>query len=182
MNGFKVLGQANNGEEAVSLFKSLSEKPDIILMDHRMPIKNGIDATKEILSLDSNAKILFASADDSVKGEALSIGAIGFTTKPFSITELIEDMEKFVNVTWDIFGAFRINDTYINTYPITGVGWIWGGKKASSIRSNERDPDNCDNLVYIVDDREKILTAGCTAYIEKLIDPESFTGELNKYL
>jgi len=99
LNRFKVLGQANNGEEAVSLFKSLSEKPDIILMDHRMPIKNGIDATKEILSLDSNAKILFASADDSVKGEALSIGAIGFTTKPFSIPELIEDMEKFLNET-----------------------------------------------------------------------------------
>jgi len=68
-------------------------------MDHRMPIKNGIDATKEILSLDSNAKILFASADDSVKGEALSIGAIGFATKPFSIPELIEDMEKFLNET-----------------------------------------------------------------------------------
>lgn len=99
MNGFKVLGQANNGEEAVSRFKSLSEKPDIILMDHRMPIKNGIDATKEMLSLDSNAKILFASADDSVKEEALSIGAIGFTAKPFSITELIEDMEKFINET-----------------------------------------------------------------------------------
>ncbi|MFW9988296.1 MAG: response regulator, partial [Candidatus Odinarchaeota archaeon] len=51
--GVKVVGTALDGEIAVQLFKSFQIKPDIILMDHRMPKKNGIEATKEILSINN---------------------------------------------------------------------------------------------------------------------------------
>jgi len=47
LNGFKLGGIAVDGEEAVSMFKSFSVKPSIILMDHRMPKKNGIDAVRD---------------------------------------------------------------------------------------------------------------------------------------
>ena len=73
LNGFEVIATANNGEEAISMYKSFLEKPDIILMDHRMPIKNGIEALREILQLDNHSRIIFASADNTVKEEALSV-------------------------------------------------------------------------------------------------------------
>ncbi len=79
---------ANNGSEAVEIFKSFPQKPKLILMDYRMPVKNGIDATKEILALDNTSKILFLSADNSILNEALSIGACDFLSKPFRLTEL----------------------------------------------------------------------------------------------
>ncbi len=59
-----------------------------------MPIKNGIETTKEILQIDSNAKIIFTSADESVKKEALAIGASSFKDKPFDIKFLISNIRK----------------------------------------------------------------------------------------
>lgn len=93
MIGFQVIGLANNGLEATIKFKSFTEKPDIILMDHRMPIKNGIEATKEILSMCESSKIIFASADTLVKDVALSIGASKFIEKPFEIEDLVKKIE-----------------------------------------------------------------------------------------
>lgn len=90
---------ANNGEKAVNMFKSFSEKINIILMDHRMPIKNGIDAAKEILAIDYNAKIIFLSVDSSVKNKALSIGAIKFIKKPFSHDYLIRSIKTILNLS-----------------------------------------------------------------------------------
>jgi YesN/AraC family two-component response regulator len=94
LSGFDIIGEAKNGEEAVSLFSTFPKKPDIILMDHRMPIKNGIEATKQILKMCNKSTIIFTSADNSIKEEALSIGAKSFLDKPFSIKELIDEIKK----------------------------------------------------------------------------------------
>ncbi|MHA1803343.1 MAG: response regulator [Promethearchaeota archaeon] len=94
LNNFKIAGIARDGEEAVSLFKSLPEKPKVILMDYRLPKKNGIIATQEILRIDNSVKIIFTSADDSAKEEALSLGACVFLDKPFTINQLIEEIKK----------------------------------------------------------------------------------------
>ncbi len=95
--GFDIIEKANNGEIAISIFKSLSEKPDIILLDYRMPVKNGLEAAKEILSLKKKSKIIFASADNSIKNEAISIGASIFLKKPFTHEELITSVNKALN-------------------------------------------------------------------------------------
>ncbi|MBN1217216.1 MAG: response regulator [Candidatus Lokiarchaeota archaeon] len=98
LNGYDVIALAKNGQEAVNIFKELQNKPDIILMDHRMPIKNGLEATKEILKINNNSKIIFASADSSIKEEAISIGAISFKNKPFTLNKLIQNIEKVLNL------------------------------------------------------------------------------------
>ncbi len=98
LKGIDILDFANNGEEAISKFSDFSEKPDIILMDNRMPLQNGLDASKEILSQDNRAKIIFVSGDARVKEEALSIGAIGFFLKPLDIFELIKYIFKLMNL------------------------------------------------------------------------------------
>ena len=79
------------------MYKSFREKPDIILMDHRMPIKNGIETLREILRIDNLSKVIFMSADTSVKEEALSLGAISFKDKPFTAKRLIENIHKAQN-------------------------------------------------------------------------------------
>ena len=92
--GYNIVAVANNGEEAVEIYKSLEQKPDIIIMDNRMPIKNGLEATKEILEIDNEVKIIFASADLSIKEKALMIGAKAFLEKPFAIKTLKETIER----------------------------------------------------------------------------------------
>ena len=94
VNGFEVIAQALNGEEALKVYKDLDVKPDIVILDHRMPKGDGLFVMGEILSLDPEANIIFASADTSVREKALRIGALSFLEKPFSIEDLIQVLNK----------------------------------------------------------------------------------------
>jgi len=94
-NGLHVIGKANNGEEAITKYRNFIEKPDIILMDYYMPIKNGIEATKEIIKINKKAIILFISADLKIKAQALLAGAKFFLKKPFSCKQLIKKIKFF---------------------------------------------------------------------------------------
>ncbi|NHI90925.1 MAG: response regulator [Candidatus Lokiarchaeota archaeon] len=96
--GYTILGVARNGEEAVKMFVDFQLKPDIIIMDHRLPVKDGIEASKEILIYEKKAKILFASADKTIKDAALSIGITRFIEKPFDISVLIENIKELIDV------------------------------------------------------------------------------------
>ncbi len=94
--GFEIIDTALNGKVAVEKFLSFKEKPDIILMDHRMPIKNGLDAMIEILQIETHEKIIFASADISIKQKALSLGACEFIDKPFNMGKLIATIQRVI--------------------------------------------------------------------------------------
>lgn len=80
------------------MYKRFPVKPDIILMDHRMPIKNGLDASREILEMDGHSMIIIASADKSVRKEALSMGILSFKDKPFTLQRLFENIEKALSI------------------------------------------------------------------------------------
>jgi response regulator of citrate/malate metabolism len=95
--GFDVVGKAGNGRDAVEMILSMPSKPDIILMDHRMPLKNGIDASIEILNMNLETKIIFTSADKSIAQKALSIGVASFIEKPFAIQALHKEIERVHN-------------------------------------------------------------------------------------
>ncbi len=94
MNGFEVIAQAFNGEEALKVYQDMDAKPDIVIIDHRMPKGDGLYVMKEILSMDPEANLIFASADTSVREKALRIGALGFLEKPFSIADLIQAVNR----------------------------------------------------------------------------------------
>jgi CheY-like chemotaxis protein len=74
--------RASNGAEAVDAFKS-GEKIDLVLMDIKMPIMDGYEATRQILETQPEARILAqtAYADDEIK--AIESGCMGFISKPF---------------------------------------------------------------------------------------------------
>lgn len=94
LEGHEIVAKAFNGEEALEIYKKFKNSPDIILMDHRMPFKDGLETTKEILSINPNCKIIFVSADYSVRDQAINVGAIDFLEKPLNFTSLLRIIEK----------------------------------------------------------------------------------------
>jgi len=96
-NGLSVVGDAYDGSEAIEMYKDLDRRPDVVLMDHRMPKRDGVDATLEIKKMDPKVKIIFASADSTVKDRAIQAGADSFLIKPFKIQELIATIRASVD-------------------------------------------------------------------------------------
>jgi two-component system, chemotaxis family, chemotaxis protein CheY len=92
-----IVGEAENGEEAVSLFKHT--KPDLVIMDITMPIMNGIDAIKEIKKFDANAQIIVCSAmgHQKVVVDAIELGAKDFIVKPFDEHRVLETVERVLS-------------------------------------------------------------------------------------
>ncbi len=96
IGGHEVVGHAYNGAEAVEKYVQLNPKPEIILMDHRMPVMNGATATRELKQIDPDVRVLFVSADETVKSEAMEAGALGFLTKPIRSKDLFSALEQYV--------------------------------------------------------------------------------------
>ncbi len=96
-NGHQVVDVASDGEEAVRKYKEMAEKPVVVIMDQRMPVKDGVSATQEILKINPDATIFFGSADLHIEKEALAAGAKGFLLKPFRIEELLGAIEEAVS-------------------------------------------------------------------------------------
>jgi len=90
------LVRANNGIEAVTLNEE--EKPDLILMDIRMPEMNGLDATRIIKEVNRNTPIVARSAYAFEKNirEAKDAGCDEFMAKPFKVEELIDMVRKYI--------------------------------------------------------------------------------------
>ena len=93
-NGFEVAGEAENGAKAVEKFKEL--EPELVIMDITMPEMDGIQAVKEIKSIDPGAKIVMCSAmgQQAMVIEAIQAGAKDFIVKPFQADRVIEAVKK----------------------------------------------------------------------------------------
>ncbi|MFF8284210.1 response regulator [Streptomyces albus] len=90
MPGIEVVGEAEDGVEAVAQVAAL--RPDVVLMDVRMPRMNGLDATREIVAADSGAKVLILTTYDldEYVYRALRAGASGFLLKDASAERLAD--------------------------------------------------------------------------------------------
>lgn len=88
--GVVVVGQATTGEEAIDLVRR--QKPDVVLMDIRMPGIGGIEATRRILLSGASSKVIIITAvnDDVHPRKLLKAGACGYITKNSSADEISE--------------------------------------------------------------------------------------------
>jgi len=86
----ELVGLAADGEEAVRL--AAERRPDVVLMDISMPLKDGIEAAKEIRSADDAVRILMltGSANRADVDRARKAGAAGYVTKDRIAAELVE--------------------------------------------------------------------------------------------
>ena len=90
--GFEVVGQAADGEEAVALATEL--KPDLVIMDVKMPRKDGIDAAAEIVSEQiAPVVMLTAFSQRDLIERARDAGAMAYLVKPFNQAELLPAIE-----------------------------------------------------------------------------------------
>jgi DNA-binding NarL/FixJ family response regulator len=89
--GLSVVAEAGNGQEALDLVRDLD--PDVVLMDLRMPVMNGLEATREILAVAPTTQVLVLTAYDDpfLDRSAIEIGAYAYLVKGCSI-QLIRDV------------------------------------------------------------------------------------------
>ena len=89
--GFDVVGEASNGEAAIELAKSL--KPDLMVLDIKMPDMDGLSAAEEIAKLRIPVVFLTAFNQQELIRRAAEVGAMAFLVKPFSPDDLIPAIE-----------------------------------------------------------------------------------------
>ena len=89
---FEIVAEAENGERAIALAKV--HKPDVILMDLRMPVMGGVDATRRLtqLALGVRVVVLTTFDEDEEVFEALRAGAVGYLLKACSADKLCESV------------------------------------------------------------------------------------------
>ncbi|GAT17483.1 ANTAR domain-containing response regulator [Mycolicibacterium thermoresistibile] len=94
--GYDVVGEAGDGQEAVELAESL--RPDLVIMDVKMPRRDGIDAAREIAAKRiAPVVVLTAFSQRDLVEQARDAGAMAYLVKPFSITDLIPAIEVAVS-------------------------------------------------------------------------------------
>lgn len=88
--GLQVIGEAGDGQEALMQYERL--RPDVVLMDIRMPVLDGVAATRELRRRwpDSKVIILTTFDDDTYIFEGLRAGALGYLLKDVSSQELAQ--------------------------------------------------------------------------------------------
>jgi two-component system chemotaxis response regulator CheY len=94
--GHEVVAEAVNGKESLEQYQKT--KPDIVTMDIIMPEMGGIDAVKEIVKRDKNAKVLIVSAmgQQQLVVEAIQAGAKDFIVKPFEASRVLSAVERLL--------------------------------------------------------------------------------------
>ena len=92
VEGIKVVAEARSGEEAVRLGRELKPRPNVILMDVKMPGIGGFEATRKLLRIDPDMKVLIVTIcdNDLYPARLLQVGAAGYLTKGSSMNEMIQ--------------------------------------------------------------------------------------------
>jgi AmiR/NasT family two-component response regulator len=94
--GYDVVGEASDGQEAVELAEQL--RPDLVIMDVKMPRRDGIDAASEIAAKRvAPILILTAFSQRDLVERARDAGAMAYLVKPFSVSDLIPAIELAVS-------------------------------------------------------------------------------------
>jgi DNA-binding NarL/FixJ family response regulator len=95
--GFDVVGEAENGEDAVRMAAEL--QPDVVLMDVSMPEMDGVEATRIIRATETDTQIIMLTmhADAEVLAEAIRAGAVGYLVKDCSTDEVADAVRMAAN-------------------------------------------------------------------------------------
>lgn len=89
IDGLKVIGEAESGEEALQKAREL--KPDVVLMDVKMPGIGGLEATRKLLRSQPDAKVIAVTVceEDPFPTRLLQAGAAGYLTKGAALDEMV---------------------------------------------------------------------------------------------
>jgi DNA-binding NarL/FixJ family response regulator len=94
--GFRIVGEAANGKEALDL--AASQRPDVIVMDVKMPVMDGITATDRIRRLDRPPAVILISSYEDLTGLGRLVGATRVLTKNHTMAQLINAIRDVVDL------------------------------------------------------------------------------------
>ena len=93
LDGYRVLEpSASNGEEALALIESL--RPDVVLLDIRMPGLDGLQVAAKLCESDAPPAVIFCTAHDEFAIEAFEVSAVGYLVKPVRAEALADALKK----------------------------------------------------------------------------------------
>lgn len=94
--GYSVVGEAANGAEALDMAAEL--KPDLVILDVVMPVKNGLEAAKAITALKLPLKIVMCTSlgYEPIVEEAIRSGASGYIIKPLSESKVLNTLSSII--------------------------------------------------------------------------------------
>lgn len=136
--GWEICGEAGDGREALE--KAAQLRPDVIILDIGMPNLNGLDATRQLLQLDPQFKIIVLTITDSdqVIREALDAGARGFVLKSDAARDLVSAVEALESKR--MFFTPRVNDLVLAGFLDKGQGMAKDGiPKLPTLTARERE-------------------------------------------
>lgn len=96
-SGFKVW-QAESGGEAVELYRSHTDKIDLVLLDVRMPSMNGPETLAALKAVNSAVKVCYLTGEPGAftEDDLLASGAVGVLYKPFTLTALADRLRQLL--------------------------------------------------------------------------------------
>ena len=155
----KTLYTAKNGEEGLELFKKY--RPDIVVTDIRMPVRDGLSMSEEIKKIDSNTIIIITSAYGNEKYflKSIEIGIDGYVKKPIIKQKLIVTIIKFA--------TFKIKEKQFE----------------ENAKFTEMILDMSPNFVMTVGDRIYYLNKSMLNFLDvKTVDEFNANYDINKYI
>lgn len=107
--GFQVIGEADNGIEALDLIEKL--EPDLLLTDVKMPFMTGIELARQVREIRPTMQIAFLSGYDdfSYAQQAIQYNIVSYMLKPISSEEMTKELYKIKNIIDEKFEAFTGN-------------------------------------------------------------------------
>lgn len=101
LSGFDIhYMHAKDGEEAMEIFQQFKNDIDLIIMDIKMPQRDGFETTREIKQVKSSMPViaLTACAQQGIRFKSFEAGCDSFINKPFEISELIWEIDKYIKL------------------------------------------------------------------------------------
>jgi len=99
--GFKTFIEAKNGQEGIDLYKS--RKPDLVLLDVNMPVKEGMEALDEIMEFDPTAVVVVTSsvASRQAAEQSVELGASYYIRKDTPKEDIAKQLDTLIDDIWE---------------------------------------------------------------------------------
>ena len=183
-----IVGEGVNGGDAVE--KTMSLKPEVILMDIRMPVMDGLEAAMHLMAVESPPAVIFTTAYDQHALEAFEVNAVDYLLKPIRKDRLAAALQKARRVTLkqlqDVNRAQQDPSMrshisvhlrgQINLIPVHEIIYFMADSKYVTIRTRHEQHLIEDSLVSLEDEfgdmflrihRNALVAASCVRGIEK---------------
>jgi len=182
---FEIIGQAENGKDAIRLVEELS--PDVLFMDITMPVMTGLETARELIALPSVPHIVFITAHNEYAVDAFELDAIDYLLKPFEPERFGKTIEK---LTETLKSKPKMDDQlkalmgFLDERKPKKIACYERGMKDKSLIDTTDIYYICvkNSETYVCTENKELLTQMNLKSIFSLLDPKSFFQTHRAYI